>query len=373
VQIYATSSNLLIKFQTCLGLNLSQGAILSKEFGGIMGTTKIALKIDRRITIRQVRAKRRALCSNYAQQVESRLPEKAGRIEYENAHCTYRHKVEGAMVRTVVQPNDPLGGVHSVYICYPEKSHSHKALWPEATLAEGVETENSNSEGSSYAQQWTMTSTESMCNNANDAWSNSSPASVKRPDLTQESFDALLAFLDCDRERAGEKYEMIRHKLMTFFERRGCWASTEMVDETINRVAGKLRRNEQVRVEDASPYFYGFARNILKEYWRETVKELHITNCLLVSKFGAEGPGEAYDRESELWEREQLLECLESCLQELPAPCRELIIQYYLGLDGSNLRNRKVLAARLGITVNTLRIRAYRIRKKLKERITARL
>ena len=55
--------------------------------------------------------------------------------------------------------------------------------------------------------------------------------------LTQESFAALLLFLDADRERAGEKYEELRRTLIRFFEWRGAPFPEEHADETLNRVA----------------------------------------------------------------------------------------------------------------------------------------
>ena len=39
--------------------------------------------------------------------------------------------------------------------------------------------------------------------------------------LTQELFDTLLDWLDPDRERAGQKYETIRLKLIKIFTSRG--------------------------------------------------------------------------------------------------------------------------------------------------------
>ena len=36
--------------------------------------------------------------------------------------------------------------------------------------------------------------------------------------LTQAAFDGLLAMLDSDRDKAGEKYEFIRLKLLKYFQ-----------------------------------------------------------------------------------------------------------------------------------------------------------
>src|SRR6185295_1078239 len=60
--------------------------------------------------------------------------------------------------------------------------------------------------------------------------------------LTREGLEALLAYLDTDRDRAGEKYEEIRHRLMKLFECRGIVPSEEPADETIDRVARNVLR-----------------------------------------------------------------------------------------------------------------------------------
>ena len=51
------------------------------------------------------------------------------------------------------------------------------------------------------------------------------------------------------------------------------------------------------------------------------------------------------------------IECLRACLQNLPADNRELIVEYYQGEKGAKIKNRKRLIERLGIPVNTLRMR----------------
>src|SRR5689334_18556794 len=54
--------------------------------------------------------------------------------------------------------------------------------------------------------------------------------------LSQEAFDALLDWLDSDREQAGIKYEDIRGRLVMMFAARGCVDAEDLADETINRV-----------------------------------------------------------------------------------------------------------------------------------------
>jgi hypothetical protein len=60
--------------------------------------------------------------------------------------------------------------------------------------------------------------------------------------------------------------------------------------------------------------------------------------------------------------REQRLECLDCCLHELKPEQRELVVEYYRDAKRQKIDRRRELAARLGISMNALGIRAWRIR-----------
>ena len=59
-------------------------------------------------------------------------------------------------------------------------------------------------------------------------------------DLTEDTLDRLLHWLDRDRDRAGQRYEQIRSGLIKVFLCRGSVDPEELADETINRVAKKV-------------------------------------------------------------------------------------------------------------------------------------
>jgi DNA-directed RNA polymerase specialized sigma24 family protein len=63
--------------------------------------------------------------------------------------------------------------------------------------------------------------------------------------------------------------------------------------------------------------------------------------------------------------REQRLECLDCCLQSLKPEQRELVVEYYRDTKRQKIDRRRELAARLGISMNALGIRAWRIRSAL--------
>lgn len=175
--------------------------------------------------------------------------------------------------------------------------------------------------------------------------------------LTQHAFDLLLARLHPERERAGEKYEAVRSRLVKFFDYRGCTAADQAADETINRVARRLEGGETIRSEDASSYFLGVARNVLREYWaRPEGGWRALAEVAPVLAVPADEPD---GRDDERWR------CLERCLDSLPAGQRELVLEYYEWGRRQRIGSRQDLCRRLGLSLNALRIRAHRIRAAL--------
>jgi DNA-directed RNA polymerase specialized sigma24 family protein len=60
-------------------------------------------------------------------------------------------------------------------------------------------------------------------------------------------------------------------------------------------------------------------------------------------------------------------DCLETCLASLGREDRSIIDEYYRHRKGAKIDNRKEIAANLGVGMNALRIRAFRIRRRLQE------
>jgi len=182
-----------------------------------------------------------------------------------------------------------------------------------------------------------------------------SAASVARRKwvLTQESFDNLLASLGDDRESAGERYLEIRSNLIRFFEWRGSPFPEDHADETINRNAKRISEREEIRNPDS--YFLGVARMLLLEINRERIRQEQALNELTSLSNTSNQPDES----------EAALQCLRECLQHLSLENRELILEYYNGEKAAKIDSRKKLAERFGIPVNTLRMRALRIREEL--------
>lgn len=170
--------------------------------------------------------------------------------------------------------------------------------------------------------------------------------------LTSEAFNKLLLNLAPDRTLAGERYEVIRCKLIRFFEWRDCPRPDERADETINRVIRRIDQGE--KLENPSTYVYGVARMLLLEIYKEREREKNALQEVALTSRSA--PDESDDSRAS---------CLERCLEALPTENRELIIQYYQGEGHSKIENRKQLAERWSLPLNALRIRALRLREKL--------
>lgn len=172
--------------------------------------------------------------------------------------------------------------------------------------------------------------------------------SMKRPwDITQDAFDNFLRWLDPDRELAGKKYEDIRRRLIRIFACRGCSVSEELADETINRVIRKMQELADSYIGDPALYFYGVARNVHLEHVKKGPPPL---------------PTPAPDTPQQ---KEREYECLEVCMDRLPAENRQLVLEYYQEEKRVKIDHRRELADRLGIAPNALRIRMHRIRASL--------
>ena len=171
--------------------------------------------------------------------------------------------------------------------------------------------------------------------------------------LTQDAFDRLLIALGGDRDSGSEKYLEIRSNLTRFFEWRGCSFPEDHADETFNRLARKIDEGEQIL--NPAGYAMGVARLLLLEIMKSRQREQTALNEI----------GTASDVYVAADDGEDRLECLRNCLQTLSPDNRELILQYYQGEKGEKIQNRKKLLEQLGVPVNTLRMRALRLRERL--------
>jgi DNA-directed RNA polymerase specialized sigma24 family protein len=172
--------------------------------------------------------------------------------------------------------------------------------------------------------------------------------------LSSRGFERLLDHLHADRDTAGRTYEQLRRRLVRFFEGRRCAFPDEHADETLNRLARKLDAGETI--QDVTTYVIGIARMVVKEVARTASREAAVRAASRVPGHISAHPDPA------TFESSRLLDCLHVCLDELAPHDRDLIVQYYQNDKSAKIHSRKNLATRLGVEMNALRLRAFRIR-----------
>ncbi len=172
--------------------------------------------------------------------------------------------------------------------------------------------------------------------------------------LNSERFEKLLSALAADREAAGRQYEVVRLKLVKYFEIRMCPSPDDLADETIDRVARRLWEGERLESSNLMRYVYGVARNVFLESGKTDQRR---------------GPwpvaGDPAEAALEGLSAEQQLDCFRECLNEQLDEPRGLLLRYYQYSGRQKIDTRLELARELGIPLNALRIRIHRIKADL--------
>ena len=168
---------------------------------------------------------------------------------------------------------------------------------------------------------------------------------------TKEPFDALLEWLDPDRDKAGQRYEVIRSGLIRIFVSKGLSDAEHYTDEAIDRVMKRLPEIQAGYIGDPARYFHGVARNILLEAGRR--KE--VATDVLPQNAAPEPP------------ISDTSECLSKCLQLLPRDKQEFILDYHLYHGREKIVHHQQMANELSITEGALRTRAHHLRVSLEK------
>ena len=170
--------------------------------------------------------------------------------------------------------------------------------------------------------------------------------------LGPEALEGLLARLGPDPDAAAGEYRRLHQRLLAFFESHGSLEPERDADETLDRLARKLREGHVIR--DVPAYVHGLARNVLREAWRRARREEGTREAVR-----ALPPPPAPD--ALLWDS------FDRCLAELEPDRAELLVAYYSAARRSNRAWRAELAASRGLSLNALRIRVFRAREALRE------
>src|SRR5262249_35105819 len=166
-----------------------------------------------------------------------------------------------------------------------------------------------------------------------------------------ELFDTLLEWLDPDRDKAAQRYEVIRAGLIRIFVAKGVSDAEQCTDETIDRVMKRLPEIQTDYVGDPARHCHGVARNIAWEVGRR--KEV-ATDVM----------PEGVVREPI---KSDTSECLTKCLQQLPPEKQEFILDYHLYQGHEKVVHHREMANELAITEGALRTRAHHLRVNLEK------
>jgi DNA-directed RNA polymerase specialized sigma24 family protein len=162
-----------------------------------------------------------------------------------------------------------------------------------------------------------------------------------------------------DPQSAGEQFEVLRRRLVFYFEARRCDDPEELAHVTLERLMQKHR--EHVEVRDLTLYSYGVARNVLYEYLRKKNAEMkYVSQQVRRSHAGADDEGAAA-------RKERRLGCMEECVAGLSPQDRALLTDYFKGRGRGRQERRRRMAEQLDISREALTLRIFHLKGRLKK------
>src|SRR5215470_924225 len=131
--------------------------------------------------------------------------------------------------------------------------------------------------------------------------------------IPPESFNEILAWFNSDRDVAASIYLELRESLAKLFAVNHCSDPQWLTDETFDRVAKKVHEVRQDYEGDPRFYFYGIARNLVKEESKRIKRYASLDDI--------DPSAKAID-ETVYETAEMRDECLRTCLKKLGAEKR---------------------------------------------------
>lgn len=173
-------------------------------------------------------------------------------------------------------------------------------------------------------------------------------------DINNESFEYFLQSLSTNETEAGVAYTKLRDSLVRFFQLKGDAEPETAADETIDRVALKFSQNS--KIDNLTKYSFGVARLVFLERLRRNQKEKNSHDGFYANK--ALFSADTIENDEFLFYRE--------CFQSLPEPDRRFLERYFMELPNAQQNeNRKKMIDEFGVSVNNLRLKIFRLRKRL--------
>src|SRR5262245_19411502 len=156
-----------------------------------------------------------------------------------------------------------------------------------------------------------------------------------------------LAILDPDPIRAEAAYRELRNQLVRFLEWQKCQDPEDAAQEALTRGLKRIAAGADTSVSGARSYFFGIAKNLVKEGWKSRKEELLDPADL-----------ERHPSTARHVEQVEARVALSECLGRLRDNERRLLVRYFT-------EDRIDLCRELGVTAGGLRVMVHRIRRKI--------
>ena len=171
--------------------------------------------------------------------------------------------------------------------------------------------------------------------------------------MRTEDYARFMAWLDPDPERAGVLYIEVQRKLTLYFLGRRCGVrAEELAAMVLDRTAEKFSDGRQIEDREPGRYIFQVARYVLLEFYKKNLTEP------LPPEIPAASPLPKDERTETA--------CWKECLEGLSEEDRHLLQDYYQGeKKGEGKRIRGEIAGDFGVQPGALRIRVYRLKKRL--------
>jgi DNA-directed RNA polymerase specialized sigma24 family protein len=171
--------------------------------------------------------------------------------------------------------------------------------------------------------------------------------------MPQEPLQTLLLVLDPNPRLAGVAYRELHERLARFFRFNQALDPETLADEALDRLAQRVTKADEERIESPQAFALGIARHLLQEDTRRRTRESEAASQWT----RLTGP---YDHE-----RESILQAIDHCMSRLREDQRALLEGYYQWQGNAKIKHHRDLAQELGLTLNALRNRLMRTRKLL--------
>lgn len=164
--------------------------------------------------------------------------------------------------------------------------------------------------------------------------------------MIQSGKERFLAVLDEDPVRAEQKCALLREKLVFYFRKNRVSSPDDLAQEVFLRARNRIEEGQTVYAEHPESYFFGIARNLLREEWKRAARQEE------------ELPEELPAPAAEAYNIERRM-LLEDCLRNLEADnCAFLKTYIHEGPERTGLA--------YGITANAASIRFHRLVARLR-------